>query len=74
MRVDTPPDHVVDAIEEEVKPALRKYSVGLSDHQVVGQMIWGTAAYVLRDISKEEAERYASLMHGAIGSHDHFVK
>jgi hypothetical protein len=72
--VGTPPEHLVEAIREEVEPALDKYKSGACDHEEVGAVIRETAIYVLRDMTDEETKQYASLMYGAIGAHGHFDK
>jgi hypothetical protein len=74
IEADAPPEHLVEAIREEVQPAIDKYKAGKTDHKAVGEAIWGTAMYVLRDMTNEETEQYSSLMYGAIGSHGHLDK
>jgi hypothetical protein len=69
-----PPEYLVEAIREEIEPALDKYKSGACDHKEVGVAIWETAVYVLRDITGEETKQYASLMYGSIGVHGHLDK
>ena len=71
IEVDAPPEHLVEAIREEVEPAIEKYKAGKTDYKAVGEAIWGTGIYVLRDITDEETKEYATLMYGAIASNGH---
>jgi hypothetical protein len=71
MPMEEAPSHLVDAIREDLEPALMQYRAGSINHKAVGEAIWGTAIYVLRDISTEETERYASLVYGSLGSCGH---
>ena len=74
VEVDTVPDHLIEAVREEVEPVIRKYKSGGCDHAEVGEAIWGTGIYVLRGMTNEETEQYATLMYGAIGAHGHLDK
>ena len=74
IEVEAAPDHLVEAIREEVEPAIQKYKSGAIDHEAVGQAIWETSIYVLRDMTNEETKQYSSLMYGAIGAHGHLDK
>ena len=71
MQMDEAPSHLVEAIKEDIEPVLTQYRSGAVDHKAVGEAIWGTAIFVLRDISNEETQRYASLVYGSLGSHGH---
>jgi hypothetical protein len=74
IEVETPPEHLIQAIKEDIEPAIQKYKSGLTDYKAVGEAIWGTSMYVLRDMTDQESEQYASLMYGAIGTHGHLDK
>ena len=74
VEVDSPPEHLIEAVREEIEPVIRKYKAGGCDYTAVGEAIWGTAIYVMRDMTDEETEQYSTLMYGAIGAHGHLDK
>jgi hypothetical protein len=74
IEVEAPPEHLIEAIKEDIEPAIQKYKAGSTDYKAVGEAIWRTSVYVLRDMTDQETEQYASLMYGAIGTHGHLDK
>lgn len=69
--IDSVPDFLVDAAEEEIAPALSKYQKDDRKIDDVTGAIWNSSIFALRDITNEEKTRYSNIMYATLLAHGH---
>lgn len=71
--IDSAPDFLVDAVEEEITPALAKYRKNERKIDDVTGAIWNSSMFALRDITNEEKLRYSNIMYATLLAHGHLL-
>jgi len=67
--IDTASDFLVDAVEEEIVPALSRYQKDGRNIDEVTGAIWDSSIFALRDITNEEKTRYSDIMYATLLAH-----
>lgn len=69
--IESPPQYLVDAVEEDIGPAIARCHNGGSELECITGAIWDSSVFALRDITSEEKSRYSNIMYAMLLAHGH---